>query len=122
MGCTTMIEHFPSEKSPQPELPPESLRAFPVQPASPLRYPDDDLNRQSLKQHMEQFQLWLAEAFNSGQRAEELVDARSLFIDQLLQRLWTFYGSTILPKLPWWRSAVMVVVNCIRCLILTFWC
>jgi len=47
---------------------------------------------------MEQFQLWLADAFNAGQRAEELVDARSLFIDHLLQRLWTFYGFDDVPE------------------------
>jgi len=87
-----MIENLPSEKSLQPQLSAELICELPLQPASPVTYPDDDLNRQSLKQHMEQFQLWLADAFNAGQRAEELVDARSLFIDRLLQRLWTFYG------------------------------
>src|SRR5471032_1226068 len=107
MGCPQMIEQVPAEPVPAEPVPAEpvpadqslhasesseSLRAIPPQPASPISYPDDDLNRQSLKQHMEQFQLWLADAFNAGQRAEELVDARSLFIDRLLQRLWTFYG------------------------------
>ena len=98
-----MIEQVPAEPVPAEQSLPapessESLRAIPPQPASPICYPDDDLNRQSLKQHMEQFQLWLADAFNAGQRAEELVDARSLFIDHLLQRLWTFYGFDDVPE------------------------
>jgi [protein-PII] uridylyltransferase len=93
-----MIENFSAEKSLLPQTTQELTRAFPPQPVSPSAYPDDDLNRQSLKQHMEQFQVWLAEAFNAGQRAEELVDARTHYIDQLLQRLWTFYGFDNIPE------------------------
>ena len=93
-----MIENFPAEKSVLLQTTQDLARTFPLQPASPSVYPDDDLNRQSLKQHMEQFQAWLADAFNAGQQAEELVDARTHYIDQLLQRLWTFYGFDNIPE------------------------
>jgi [protein-PII] uridylyltransferase len=93
-----MTENFSAEKRLQSELSQELPFACPPQPVSPAVYPDDDLNRQSLKQHMEQFQGWLADAFNAGLRAEELVDARAHFIDQLLQRLWTFYGFDNIPE------------------------
>ncbi len=79
-------------------LPVEITRTFPDKPASPSSYPDEALNRQSLKQHMDEFQLWLAEAFNCGQRVEELVAARSLYIDQMLQRLWIFFGFDKIPE------------------------
>ena len=93
-----MTENFSAEKRLQSELSQELPFACPPQPVSPAVYPDDDLNRQSLKQHMEQFQGWLADAFNAGLRAEELVDARAHYIDQLLQRLWTFYGFDNIPE------------------------
>ncbi|MFU2316116.1 bifunctional uridylyltransferase/uridylyl-removing protein GlnD [Rahnella sp. PCH160] len=93
-----MIENISAEKSLPQQTSQELSLAFPPQPVSPCAYPDDDLNRQSLKQHMEQFQVWLAEAFNAGQHAEALVDARAHYIDQLLQRLWTFYGFDNIPE------------------------
>ncbi len=61
-------------------------------PASPLTYADDMLNCQTLKQQLELFQLWLDSEFRSGVSAEKLIDARTLFIDRLLQRLWYFHG------------------------------
>ena len=51
-----------------------------------------------LKQRLEQFQLWLAAAFDAGASAESLVAARSDFIDRLLRRLWTFYGFEDIPE------------------------
>ena len=64
-----MTENFSAEKSLQPELMQNPPCSCPPQPVSPSVYPDDELNRQSLKQHMEQFQGWLADAFNAGLRA-----------------------------------------------------
>ncbi|MFP1758203.1 bifunctional uridylyltransferase/uridylyl-removing protein GlnD [Lonsdalea quercina] len=60
-------------------------------PQSPLTFSDDILERQTLKQHLEQFQIWLTDEFKSGVSAETLIDARTQFIDRLLQRLWHFY-------------------------------
>ena len=51
-----------------------------------------------LKQRLEQFQLWLAAAFDAGASAESPVAARSDFIDRLLRRLWTFYGFEDIPE------------------------
>ncbi len=67
-------------------------------PVSPSAYGDDDLTCLVLKQRLEQFQLWLAAAFDAGSSAESLVAARSDFIDRLLRRLWTFYGFEDIPE------------------------
>ncbi|QTF09587.1 bifunctional uridylyltransferase/uridylyl-removing protein GlnD [Brenneria izadpanahii] len=67
-------------------------------PESPLNYSDDMLNCQTLKQRLEQFQLWLGREFKSGVSAETLIGARTEFIDQLLQRLWLFYGFENIPQ------------------------
>ncbi|WP_274865638.1 nucleotidyltransferase domain-containing protein, partial [Serratia marcescens] len=72
--------------------------AVPMPPASPSVYGDDELTCPLLKQRLEQFQLWLAAAFNAGSSAESLVAARSDFIDRLLRRLWTFYGFEDIPE------------------------
>ena len=50
---------------------------IPEQPASPSTYLDGELNCASLKQRLEAFQFWLAEAFNGGISAEVLIAARS---------------------------------------------
>ncbi|WJY14132.1 bifunctional uridylyltransferase/uridylyl-removing protein GlnD [Pectobacteriaceae bacterium CE90] len=71
---------------------PESAVPVHMTPTSPLTFSDDMLECQTLKQHLEQFQLWLADEFKAGVSAEILIDARTLFIDHLLQRLWRFYG------------------------------
>lgn len=67
-------------------------------PASPSTYGNDELTCPVLKQRLEQFQLWLAAAFDAGASAESLVAARSDFIDRLLRRLWTFYGFEDIPE------------------------
>ncbi|MDW8844841.1 bifunctional uridylyltransferase/uridylyl-removing protein GlnD [Erwinia sp. MMLR14_017] len=59
---------------------------------SPAHWADKELTRESLKQHLEQFNLLLASAFDQGEDVETLIDARTLFIDRLLRRLWRFYG------------------------------
>ncbi|HEJ0106195.1 MULTISPECIES: bifunctional uridylyltransferase/uridylyl-removing protein GlnD [Serratia] len=76
----------------------QAAPAVPMPPVSPSAYGDDDLTCLVLKQRLEQFQLWLAAAFDAGSSAESLVAARSDFIDRLLRRLWTFYGFEDIPE------------------------
>lgn len=53
---------------------------------------DTELTREPLKQRLDRFQQCLAAAFDAGEDVEALIDARTLFIDGLLRRLWCFYG------------------------------
>ncbi|WP_434527008.1 bifunctional uridylyltransferase/uridylyl-removing protein GlnD [Photorhabdus asymbiotica] len=64
----------------------------PIPPFSPSDFSSEDLCYPVLKQHLEEFQLWLECAFKAGISAEALISARSDYIDQLLQRLWHAYG------------------------------
>ena len=59
---------------------------------SPAWWDDRQLTREKLKQHLDAFQQQLADAFDAGENAEALIDARTMFIDRLLCRLWRFYG------------------------------
>lgn len=59
---------------------------------SPGEWQDDQLSREILKQRLECFQQHLAAAFDSGEAAENLIHARTLFIDRLLRRLWRYFG------------------------------
>jgi [protein-PII] uridylyltransferase len=70
----------------------QNARFLPTQPVSPGSFSDEQLTLSQLKPQLEQFQLWLAEAFKAGHSVEQLIAARSCYIDQLLQRLWAFYG------------------------------
>lgn len=72
-------------------------RQLPVKPSSPLTWPDDALNRTFLKERLEEFHRWLADAFDAGETAETLVDARTLYIDQLLRQLWYYHGFAHAP-------------------------
>ncbi|MTD27293.1 bifunctional uridylyltransferase/uridylyl-removing protein GlnD [Erwinia sorbitola] len=59
---------------------------------APRRWEDAELNRDTLRHHLDVFQQHLAAAFDAGQDVESLIDARTLFIDRLLRRLWRFFG------------------------------
>lgn len=66
--------------------------ALPGQPPLPARWREEELNRETVKAYLDQFQRWLGEAFDNGLSAEQLLVARTAYIDQLLQRLWLHYG------------------------------
>lgn len=92
-GLRTMSENFRQHDT---SVIPQ--QAMPEQPEYPNAYGDEEINCIALKQRLEQFQLWLAAAFNAGSSAESLVAARSDFIDRLLRRLWAFYGFKDIPE------------------------
>ncbi|ATA20863.1 UTP--GlnB (protein PII) uridylyltransferase GlnD [Gibbsiella quercinecans] len=86
-----------SENFRQQAAPAIPSQAIPKQPEYPNAYGDEEINCVALKQRLEQFQLWLAAAFNAGASVESLVAARCEFIDRLLRRLWLFYGFEDIP-------------------------
>lgn len=61
--------------------------AFQVPPPSPLLLTENELNCAELKLSIEQFQLWLADAFHHDVDVALLLHARSHFIDELLMQL-----------------------------------
>lgn len=87
-----------SDNHTEHSVPPAVTKVIPEQPASPATYLDSELNCPELKQRLETFQSWLADAFNGGISAETLIAARSDYIDRLLGRLWTFYGFDEVPE------------------------
>ncbi|EEP94421.1 [Protein-PII] uridylyltransferase [Yersinia aldovae ATCC 35236] len=103
-------------------LSPKLTPVIPEQPAPPCTYLDSELDCPQLKQKLEAFQHWLAQAFNGGISAETLIAARSDFIDRLLQRLWTFSGFDEVPETALVAVGVMAAVNYTPCLTLMFWC
>ncbi len=57
----------------------------------PLTWTDQQLQRAPLRAALDDFQQLSSEAFDQGIGVEELIKARSHFIDTLLQRLWQYY-------------------------------
>lgn len=61
-------------------------------PCDPACFSQDELTLPFLKQALDDFQLWLRQAFEAGYDIEELLKARSDYVDHLLQRLWIAHG------------------------------
>ncbi len=61
-------------------------------PLSPLQFNDEQLSLNELKSELEQLHHWLYIAFNENRPITQLLQFRSNYMDQLLQRLWQFYN------------------------------
>ncbi|CAK9884008.1 MAG: Bifunctional uridylyltransferase/uridylyl-removing enzyme [Candidatus Erwinia impunctatus] len=61
-------------------------------------WPDEQLTREHLRARLEKFQCKMAESFDEGVSAEQLILARTQFIDSLLSRLWQFFGFLSVPE------------------------
>lgn len=68
-------------------------------PPSPLVLTENGFNHTQLKQSIEQFQAWLADAFHQEVDITLLLQARSHFIDQLIIQLWSYTKLSDYPDL-----------------------
>ncbi|WP_368868734.1 bifunctional uridylyltransferase/uridylyl-removing protein GlnD [Proteus penneri] len=72
---------------------------FQTPPPSPFLLTKNILDCAKLKQSIEQFQSWLADAFHHDVDVALLLQARSHFIDQLLTQLWRYTQLSDYPDL-----------------------
>ncbi|WP_413284976.1 bifunctional uridylyltransferase/uridylyl-removing protein GlnD [Vibrio sp. MA40-2] len=66
---------------------------------SPLQFTDSQLTPNDIKNQLDLLSEYQNEQFLNHQPVTDLVFARSEYMDQLLQRLWTFYGFSELDNL-----------------------
>ncbi len=64
------------------------MTALPTPYLSPNQFGPYDLELSALRQHVDDFDHWLEEAFNQGKDVVDLVHIRSDYLDALLTRLW----------------------------------